>query len=122
MKLILWMILCVVLPTSANATFIQWELGEEIAVASLCRDQKSIKELARADQVNEEAALKAFASLASRGLCVVFDQHRSFTVVKKLFKYKDFYGRNSFVLEVVNKKIMGFRGYVMAQAPVRPSI
>ena len=87
MKLILWMILCVVLPTSANATFIQWELGEEIAVASLCRDQKSIIELARADQVNEEAALKAFASLASRGLCVVFDQHRSFTVVKKLFKY-----------------------------------
>ena len=122
MKLIFWMILCVALPTSAYATFTQWKLGEEIAVASLCRDQKSIIELARADQVNEEAALKAFSSLAARGLCVVFDKHRSFTVVKKLFKYKDFYGRNSFVLEVVNNKIMGFRGYVMAQAPARPSI
>ena len=122
MKLFLWMILCAVLPTSANATFTHWKLGEEIAVASLCRDQKSIIELARADQVNEEAALKTFASLASRGLCVVFDKHRSFTVVKKLFNYRDFYGRNSFVLEVVNNKTLGFRGYVMAQAPVRSSI
>ena len=122
MKLISWLILCVILPTTVNATLAQWKLGEEIAVASLCRDQKSITELARADQVNEEAALKAFASLASRGLCIVFDKHRNFTVVKKLFKYKDFYGRNSFVLEVVNNGTLGFRGYVMAQAPVRPSI
>ena len=122
MKFVLCLIFCVLLAASANAKFIQWELGEDIGVVSLCRNQDAIMELARADQVDEEAALKAFASLTSRGLCVVFDEHRSFTVVKTLFKYKDFNGRKSFVLEVVNNKITGFRGYVMAQAPVRPSI
>ena len=122
MKFILCLTFCVMLAASANANFIQWELGEDIGVASLCRNQDAIMELARADQVDEEAALKAFASLTSRGLCVVFDEHRSFTVVKTLFKYKDFNGRKSFVLEVVNNKITGFRGYVMAQAPVRPFI
>ena len=110
------------LAASANAKFIQWELGEDIGVASLCRNQDAIMELARADQIDEEAALNAFASLTARGLCVVFDEHRKFTVVKTLFKYKDFNGRKSFVLEVVNNKITGFRGYVMAQAPVRSSI
>jgi len=122
MRFIFLCIFCVMTSNSAGAYFIKWELGEDIGVASLCRDQNAIMELARADQVDEAAALKTFASLTSRGLCIVFNEHRNFTVVKTLHKYQDFRGRNSFVLEVVSNRVLGFRGYVMAQGPVRPSI
>ena len=79
-------------------------------------------DLARADQLDEAHVIKTFASFASSGLCVTFDDHSPFTVVKTLHNYKDFKGHKSFVLEVVSNKILGFRGYVMARAPKRPSI
>ena len=122
MSFIFLLILSAMTPHSASANFIKWEIGEDIGVASLCRDQNAIMELARADQVDEAAALKTFASLTSRGLCIVFNEHINFTVVNTLHRYQDFKGHNSFVLEVVSNRVLGFRGYVMAQAPVRPSI
>ena len=109
-------------PTSAGAQYIKWEVGEDIGVATLCRDKNTIMDLARADQLDEAHVIKTFASFASSGLCVTFDDHSPFTVVKTLHKYQDFKGHKSFVLEVVSNKILGFRGYVMARAPKRPSI
>ena len=109
-------------PTSAGAQYIKWEVGEDIGVATLCRDKNTIMDLARADQLDEAHVIKTFASFASSGLCVAFDDHSPFTVVKTLHKYQDFKGHKSFVLEVVSNKILGFRGYVMARAPKRPSI
>ena len=114
--------LFITLPTSANAQYIKWELGEDIGVATLCRDKNTIMDLARADQLDEAHVMETFASFASSGLCVTFDDHSPFTVVKTLHKYQDFKGHKSFVLEVVSNKILGFRGYVMARAPTRPSI
>ena len=109
-------------PTSAGAQYIKWEVGEDIGVATLCRDKNTIMDLARADQLDEAHVMETFASFASSGLCVTFDDHSPFTVVKTLHKYQDFKGHKSFVLEVVSNKILGFRGYVMARAPKRPSI
>ena len=109
-------------PTSAGAQYIKWEVGEDIGVATLCRDKNTIMDLARADQLDEAHVMETFASFASNGLCVTFDDHSPFTVVKTLHNYKDFKGHKSFVLEVVSNKILGFRGYVMARAPKRPSI
>ena len=109
-------------PTSAGAQYIKWEVGEDIGVATLCRDKNTIMDLARADQLDEAHVIKTFASFASSGLCVTFDDHSPFTVVKTLHNYQDFKGHKSFVLEVVSNKILGFRGYVMARAPKRPSI
>ena len=79
-------------------------------------------DLARADQSDEARVMETFAFHASSGLCVVFDKHSPFTVVKTIHKYQDFTGNKSFVLEVVSNKMLGFRGYVMARAPKRPSI
>ena len=122
MKHILGLLLCLISFSSTQARSIQWELGEDIGVASLCRDRDAIMDLVRADQVNESTAVNVFASLASNGRCVVFDKHRDFTVVKTLHKYLNFAGRKSFVLEVVSNNVIGFRGFVMAEAPERPSI
>tara|TARA_S200000501_G_scaffold202805_1_gene190774 strand:+ start:500 stop:868 length:369 start_codon:yes stop_codon:yes gene_type:complete len=118
----LLLLLLVIVPTSTSAQFIRWEVGEGIGVATLCRDKNTIMELARADQSDEARVMETFASHASRGLCVVFDKHSPFTVVKTIHKYQDFTGNKSFVLEVVSNKMLGFRGYVMARAPKRPSI
>ena len=118
----LLLLLLVIVPTSTSAQFIRWEVGEGIGVATLCRDKNTIMELARADQSDEARVMETFASHASRGLCVVFDKHSPFTVVKTIHKYQDFTGHKSFVLEVVSNKVLGFRGYVMARAPKRPSI
>lgn len=106
----------------AQANFVQWEFGEDIGIASLCRDRDAIMDLVRADQVDEATAVNVFASLASHGRCVVFDEHRAFTVVGTLHKYQNFNGRKSYVLEVVSNNVMGFRGFVMAEAPERLSI
>ena len=122
MKYILGLLLCLISHSPAQAKFIQWELGEDIGVASLCRDRDAIMDLVRADQVDEATAVNVFASLASNGRCVVFDKHRDFTVVKTLHRYLNFAGRKSFVLEVVSNNVIGFRGFVMAEAPERPSI
>ena len=118
----LLLLLLVIVPTSTSAQFIRWEVGEDIGVATLCRDKNTIMELARADQSDEARVMETFASHASRGLCVVFNKHSPFTVVKTIHKYQDFTGNKSFVLEVVSNKVLGFRGYVMARAPKRPSI
>ena len=118
----LLLLLLVIVPTSTSAQFIRWEVGEGIGVATLCRDKNTIMDLARADQSDEARVMETFPSHASRGLCVVFDKHSPFTVVKTIHKYQDFTGNKSFVLEVVSNKMLGFRGYVMARAPKRPSI
>ena len=118
----LLLVLLAIVPTSTSAQFIRWEVGEDIGVATLCRDKNTIMELARADQSDEARVMETFASHASRGLCVVFNKHSPFTVVKTIHKYQDFTGHKSFVLEVVSNKVLGFRGYVMARAPKRPSI
>ena len=118
----LLLLLLVIVPTSTSAQFIRWEVGEGIGVATLCRDKNTIMDLARADQSDEARVMETFASHASRGLCVVFDKHSPFTVVRTIHKYQDFTGHKSFVLEVVSNKVLGFRGYVMARAPKRPSI
>ena len=122
MKYILGLLLCLISFSPAQSSFIQWELGEDIGVASLCRDRDAIMDLVRADQVGEARAVNVFAFLASNGRCVVFDKHREFTVVKTLHKYLNFAGRKSYVLEVVSNNVIGFRGFVMAEAPERPSI
>ena len=122
MTYILGLLFCLIPFGLAQAIPTQWELGEDIGVASLCRDRDAIMDLARADQVDEATAVNVFASLASHGRCVVFDKHRAFTVVKTLHNYLNFNGRKSYVLEVVSNNVMGFRGFVMAEAPGRPSI
>ena len=122
MRYSLLLLLLIMLPISADAQYIKWEIGEDIGVATLCRDKNTIMDLARADQLDESQVMEAFASFASSGLCVIFKKHSPFTVVKTLYKYDDFKGHKSFVLEVVSNKILGFRGYVMARAPNRPSI
>ena len=122
MRYSLLLIFLIMLPTSAGAQYIKWEVGEDIGVATLCRDKNTILDLARADQLDEALVMETFASFTSRGLCVTFDEHSPFTVVKTLHKYEDFKGHKSFVLEVVSNKVLGFRGYVMARAPKRPSI
>ncbi len=106
----------------AQANPIQWELGEDISVASLCRDRDVIMDLVRADQVDEATAINVFAPLAYHGRCVVFDKHRAFTVAGTLHKYLNFNGRKSYVLKVVSNNVMGFRGFVLAEVPERPSI
>ena len=122
MRYILLLFLFITLPTSANAQYIKWELGEDIGVATLCRDKNTIMDLARADQLAEAKVMETFASFASRGLCLAFNNHQPFTVIKTIHKYEDFKGHKSFVLEVISNKVLGFRGYVMARAPKRPSI
>ena len=114
--------LLIILPTSAGAQYLKWEVGEGIGVATLCRDKNTIMDLARADKSDEALVMETFASFASSGLCVAFDEHRPFTVVKTVYRYEDFKGYKSFVLEVISNKMLGFRGYVMARAPKRPSI
>ena len=109
-------------PISAGAQYIKWEVGEDIGVATLCRDKNTIMDLARADQLAEAKVMETFASFASRGLCLAFKNHQPFTVIKTIHKYEDFKGHKSFVLEVISNKGIGFRGYVMARAPKRPSI
>jgi hypothetical protein len=118
----LLLLLLIIVPTSASAQYIKWEVGEDIGVATLCRDKSTIMDLARADQSDEARVMETFASHASSGLCVIFVEHSPFTVVKTIHKYRDFTGHKSFVLEVVSNKVLGFRGYVMARAPKRPSI
>ena len=122
MRYILLLFLFITLPTSANAQYIKWELGEDIGVATLCRDKNTIMDLARADQLAEAKVMETFASFASRVICLDFENHQPFTVVKTVHKYEDFKGNKSFVLEVISNQIFGFRGYVMARAPKRPSI
>ena len=115
-------VLFTMFPFTADANYIKWEDGEDIGVAALCRDKNTIMDLAQADKLDEALVTERFASFASNGLCVTFDKHSPFTVVKTIYNYEDFKGQNSFVLEVVSNFIFGFRGYVMARAPKRPSI
>ena len=122
MRYIFLLLLFVALPASANAQYIKWKLGEDIGVATLCRDKNTIMDLARADELAAAKVMETFASFASRGLCLAFENHQPFTVVKTVHKYEDFKGYKSFVLEVISNQIFGFRGYVMARAPKRPSI
>ena len=92
------LLMLLMVPSSLNAQYIKWEVGEDIGVTTLCRDKNTIMHLARADQSNEALVLETFASFASTGLCVAFNEHSPFTVVKTLYNYEDFNGQDSFCL------------------------
>ena len=75
--------LLIMLPTSAGAQYIKWEVGEGIGVATLCSDKSTSMDLARADQSDEALVTETYAS---SGLCVAFDEHSPFTGVKTVYR------------------------------------
>ena len=80
----------------------EWTAGDLISVGLVCKDEKSILEIVRADVTSEELVLMTMSQSIMMGVCVTFEGAMRFLVQKALVHYKDHAGRASVVLGVGN--------------------
>ena len=80
----------------------EWTAGDLISVGLVCKDEKSILEIVRADVTSEELVLMTMSQSIMMGVCITFEGAMRFLVQKALVHYKDHAGRASVVLGVGN--------------------
>jgi hypothetical protein len=112
---IIWIFLIVLILSPTNSLAKKWSIGDSVSVRSICKYERDILLITRADTHSKAAVLNIMNSMISVGRCIVFPVHIHFKVEQVIITYKDFRKRNSAVLKVYMMAKKSFKGYVIAQ-------
>ena len=94
----LCMLLCI--PNAAADANRVWEKGATIVTSYVCRDEKAIMKLVKADMKSEKEVLASMYALTSLNRCVGLPMPLPFYVLDLLVEYKDFRKINTLVFSV----------------------
>ena len=103
-----------ILPSCATAEEV-WEKGNKVAAFFICREEKSIMEIALADSKSRDQFIGEVTKKRIGRECVALRPPVLFVVDEVLGSYKDYEKKNTTILKIVPQINNGFIGYIVAR-------
>ena len=101
----------------------EWTVGEMIQVVFICRDEKTVRELAEADMKSLQNIAVLSQQKLAMGDCITLPRQVPFKINDLIFQYKDHKGIDTVLLKV--RLLFGsrvFEGYTIAPGVFKQSI
>ena len=103
-----------ILPSCVTAEEV-WKEGDKVAAFFICREEKSIMEIAFADSKSKDEFIGEITKKRITSKCVALRPPVLFVVDKVLGSYKDYEKNNTTILKIVPPVNNGFIGYIVAR-------
>ena len=103
-----------ILPSCVTAKEI-WKEGDKVAAFFICREEKSIMEIALADSKSRDEFIGEITKKRITSKCVALRPPVLFVVDEVLGSYKDYEKINTTILKIVPPVNNGFIGYIVAR-------
>ena len=103
-----------ILPSCVTAEEV-WKKGNKVAAFFICREEKSIMEIALADSKSRDQFIGEVTKKRMDRKCVALRPPVLFVVDEVLGNYKDYEKKNTTILKIVPPVNNGFIGYIVAR-------
>ena len=103
-----------ILPSCVTAEEV-WKKGNKVAAFFICREEKSIMEIALADSKSRDEFIGEITKKRITSKCVALRPPVLFVVDEVLGNYKDYEKKNTTILKIVPQINNGFIGYIVAR-------
>ena len=103
-----------ILPSCVMAEEV-WKKGNKVAAFFICREEKSIMEIALADSKSRDQFIGEVTKKRIGRECVALKPPVLFVVDEVLGSYKDYEKKNTTILKIVPQINNGFIGYIVAR-------
>jgi hypothetical protein len=103
-----------ILPSCVMAEEV-WKEGDKVAAFFICREEKSIMEIALADSKSKDEFIVEITKKRITSKCVALRPPVLFVVDRVLGSYKDYEKNNTTILKIVPPVNNGFIGYIVAR-------
>ena len=103
-----------ILPSCVTAEEV-WKKGNKVATFFICREEKSIMEIALADSKSRDQFIGEVTKKRMDRKCVALRPPVLFVVDEVLGSYKDYEKKNTTILKIVPQINNGFIGYIVAR-------
>ena len=103
-----------ILPSCVTAEEV-WKKGNKVAAFFICKEEKSIMEVALADSKSRNQFIGEVTKKRITSKCVALRPPVLFVVDEVLGSYKDYEKKNTTILKIVPPVNNGFIGYIVAR-------